>query len=619
LVSESVEKLLDTVMSLLMLLIGMVLLFSIFFAAFNPYDNIAFANTEKLRAAINEACIKGEGGSVELKSFELRQNVPLLTGAIGAVTTAIPEFMLKQNGDPNYVLYYEAFPPGEAAGWEVFQDHQYRLLTPFTSQDSRPGSQLADAYASDQLARFTEKKPSARADALLVSNIILNDVYNPSFIPYKTANTNRQSQGGFESGGALQVEGELRQSFFRFGEWKNKNSAGQPVDGDNVFRFNNYAGMTVVQKSLVKYMPCGDNSLCLKTRSGVYRYRLSECGDIKNVQIIYDARNRPAVYGAVGLAAAAITFVAVSGGTVAAGSTIPAASVTAGSAGTYSVAAAGGGSALVSGWYTGTGTFVVTEVISTGGTTAASTTASWLTTGALGAAKVLRGFAARHPILTLFLGSTAVTSAFRWIGQSFLGFKTSDLALASPCSIRSTDGEPPIKIKYASCASVDLPGTDPSHCTQVVSYPLYSYDKATDQLVRAGEHYVCLEKINGDVGEDITEEVADANYGSNDRCVQIYISEKAVGCWTPDPFKDDVTISDTQLIASLAGFDPVKRSLDYLNPQQGAQGLLDRIVVLKPSSKEQLEGFVGTWGQASWGWPWPFDQGVIDKVTSGLH
>jgi hypothetical protein len=552
---ESVEKVLWLAISLLILLIGLVLLFSIFFAAFNPYDNIAFANAEKLRAAINEACISN--GPVTLTNFELRQNIPSLTGAAGLVTEIFPKWMMKLNGDPNYVLYYEAFPPGEAVGWEVYQDLDYRLLTPFISSESSAPSAALDNYASTQLQRFLDKKPGAKVDAVLVNNIILNDGFKPEFITNQytsqrdTTLTSSAESKPFSSGGALPTGPSLKQSFYQFGKWRNVNEkTGEPNEGDNVFLFNNYAGMTVLQKSLVKYMPCGENSLCLKTRKGVYRYPLlEECKGIKNIQIIYDARSRGAVYTVAGATGVLLYFF---GGPL----------LTAGSA-VFSALPGG----------------VLTKL-------AIGTTGAYL------------------------VGKEVI----RYVGTAFLAVKTSDLNLASPCVI---SGDGAIEIKKTYCKEVELPGYNPSHCTQVVSYPLYKYDKEKGTLEKVqielndhtkidALHYACLEKVNGEEGKDIIEKVENKNYGSDDQCVQIYISKKAVGCWTPDPWKEDITISDSQLIASLLGFTPIKDSLDHTGPS--SDNLFGRIIVLKSSGEKNLNDFMARWEKKlSWGWPWPFD------------
>ena len=58
------------------------------------------------------------------------------------------------------------------------------------------------------------------------------------------------------------------------------------------------------------------NSLCLKTRSGVYLFPLHQCNDIKNIQVVYDKRSITTVGDVVAVGTATVVlakvFVAVS-------------------------------------------------------------------------------------------------------------------------------------------------------------------------------------------------------------------------------------------------------------------------------------------------------------------
>jgi len=70
----SISEVMYTMMSLLFLLLGIVLLVSILMSTIDPYDQAAFANVEKLRASIDEACFTGN--PVTVSNFELPQNTP---------------------------------------------------------------------------------------------------------------------------------------------------------------------------------------------------------------------------------------------------------------------------------------------------------------------------------------------------------------------------------------------------------------------------------------------------------------------------------------------------------------------------------------------------------------
>lgn len=552
---EFLEKAIWLPISLILIFLGLYMLVAILLASFNPYDNIAFANTEKLRSAINEACIKN--GPVYMNGFELRQNtllpayVRLLPAGIGEY---FPKVMMSVNGDPYYVLYYEAFPPGDAVGWEVYQDHQYRLLTPLIDgfeSNTRYKDPLngVENYAEDQLKRFLQEKPNSKADAVLINNIILSEGFNPKFIAFQ------ETSGIFGLGGRsgsavvdrFQFGGPLPSKPNQFDKWRNSDSSGNPFAGDNVFLFYNYAGMSIVQKSLVKYIPCGENSLCLKTTKGVYRFPLSECNDIKNVQMIYDAR--------AGVATRTLIVAGTAGAAVATVKIAPA------------LLTVGGSLVRLVPTFTAKVGVVVLEA--TGVTT------------------------------VVYFGAKEIA---QYLGTAFLAFKTSDLNLASPCVIRSDADQKAIKIEKRSCAKIELPGPNPSHCTAVASYPLYRYDRDKGFVRSNKEHYTCIEKIaNDDVIDKINPKIP---YNNDDQCIQITINTKAVGCWTPDPYKDDIIVSDTQAFTAILGLTPVKDSLDYTK----GSGSLDEIIILRPSDEENLNKFLSTWERKLvWGWPWDFD------------
>jgi hypothetical protein len=527
------------------------MIYTVLISAFNPYENIAFANTEKLRSAINEACLSSR--TVRLDNFNLRQNMPIGIGTVSLFTEIFPKIAMNQYGDPRFVLYYEAFPPGEAVGWEVYQKQNYRLFTPLT--DSPESAVNLNGYATDQLDRFLQSRPGADVDAVLVNNIILNagrgykgEYLTESYLAKKGTvegfvKTSSETSGSLGGGGGGGLGAPtIKQSFSDFGKWKYADDNGNPLPGDNIFLFNNYGSLTTLQQSLVKYMPCGENSLCLKTTKGVYRYPLSECSGIKNIQVIYDARNRV-------------------GGWLSVGGAIVAALV---------------GAKLVG--VAAFGTFFVKLAIF-------------------------------HPLITAGGATLVVAEVGEYFGNRFLAFKTSDLNIASPCTISGkTEGIiSPIEIKVGKCAEIEVPGKNIAQCTQVVSYPLYTYNSDKGLIKEAendGRHYVCLEKAR----INLANEVEDKNYGPDDNCVQIHINEKANGCWTPDPYKEDAD-SDTQAIAALVNSAtdlsvfPISESLDNVNP---AGSLLGRIIALRPSNEESLNQFVGLIDEkASWGWPWP--------------
>src|SRR3990167_8970834 len=108
-----VSQLIFTALSLVFLLLGLTLIITVIMFA-NPYDTIAFANVEKLRAAMDQACLN-PGAEVDI-SFTLQQTNP---SRLSLAFSFLPIWITNIYGDPKYTVYYEAFPPGEGTGWEI--------------------------------------------------------------------------------------------------------------------------------------------------------------------------------------------------------------------------------------------------------------------------------------------------------------------------------------------------------------------------------------------------------------------------------------------------------------------------------------------------------------------
>jgi hypothetical protein len=66
------------------------------------------------------------------------------------------------------------------------------------------------------------------------------------------------------------------------GEWEETNHE-RPS-----FIFDNYLALSPMNKTFLKYQPCGDNSLCFKTTKGIYTYPLEYCTDREYIQFIGD-------------------------------------------------------------------------------------------------------------------------------------------------------------------------------------------------------------------------------------------------------------------------------------------------------------------------------------------
>lgn len=252
-------------------------------AVFNPDFQVAFLNAELLRSKINEACANGQS---EMRGFSMPQPSP---SRVAGLTDFIPRTAINLGGDPHYVLYFESFPPGEAIGWEVYQSTGVRIITPYTHASSTIQTrQFLDGMnhsIEDTYNEFQGKRSRLSLGTvdinIFVPNIILTSALNT--FPEEAANSPRFLTGGEETLGDL-------------GAWGRDSQA-------NRFGFHNYyPGLSVLERSMIKYRACGDNALCLKTREAVYKFDLDRCKGlnggkgVERIELKYDAPPQPSSY-----------------------------------------------------------------------------------------------------------------------------------------------------------------------------------------------------------------------------------------------------------------------------------------------------------------------------------
>ena len=120
---------------------GLAVLLSIILSSSKAsYEQTAFASAERMRSAIDEACFKDvrdEGRAIEIE-MELPQSIMLTdVWLLGSLTQSyMGRFLIRQIIEPNFILYYEMFPVGEAIGWELYHDFDYRIITQITGGES---------------------------------------------------------------------------------------------------------------------------------------------------------------------------------------------------------------------------------------------------------------------------------------------------------------------------------------------------------------------------------------------------------------------------------------------------------------------------------------------------
>jgi len=517
-VVEEINIIINFMIGVIFALIGIVLL-SVILAQFNPYDQVAFANAERLRAAMEEACMSNKA---EL-TFSLPQNVPVFGSGLAQLgqIPLLPAWQIVTKGDPKYVLYYESFPVGEAVGWEIyFKNMGYRVAAPLKEgADIVERSKIAERITEvgDKFDESYKSVNNTEGKKIFVNNIILN-----SELDSTTGRT-------------------LDDPKKAYGSWDR-----------NDFIFSNYIGMSGLEKTLVKYQPCGSHTLCLKTTTGIYSFPLKYCDEIKYIHIYYDARNKAKGYKAIG-------------------------------------AGLGAGAAAIGGIvYFGVKSSIVFAL----------KTLWW------------------SPTITVGAAAYGADSYGEYLFNQFITYKSSDFYVASPCSSLK------MEIKKADCSRL---------CSNLKNYPIYSYENGL--LVKKGEHYTCLDNINGtepDVGysDSISTQVKcyleykgcllntlqkqktvkeceseydncvtglDADNGGD--CLKVLISETPEGyCWTPNVNARGLTNIDTRLFASLAGMTPVTKNSEYMKEQ-------DAVIMKDADYSGFLVSFIKDTMNIDWPWP----------------
>ncbi|MFC2143436.1 hypothetical protein ACFLQN_03485 [Candidatus Aenigmatarchaeota archaeon] len=531
-----------------------------------PDLQTALINTDLLRANMNEACLLGVGTTVRMDGFKLTQPAPSKAWQIFDLGNSLARFQINSAGDPHYVLYYEAFPYGEGIGWEIYQELDNRILTYFTHRNddqSTPFSIGVEEFENliwkstdanyvktvkdllnqrlDENPEFLEDNPEVfeRPYHVLVSNIALSKHTGP--IPGYVL-TDEGDDGDSDNCYDIDGDGEsipvpcspISQIGLDFGEWN-----------DNFFEFKNYRLLTPLERSFIKYRPCGDNSLCLKTREGVYRFGLApECKNIKYMQIVYDNREK------------AWSYVSVIGGAL--------------------------GIALLS-------RISIPATIFKQGM-GATGIGKWLLgkAGNLFLKKIPALLFKKAPAITTVVAGDAIGEAFIWIIGNFVSYKQNDLYFASPCEIESE-----IEINVKKCEDLEY------ECEKIINYPIYEYGEETDDVYRAGTHYSCIFNTGEKIikhEDSLLSGTSGALRGSD--CIEMRVKSKPTNfCWTPNP-KPASMAADEKFVAGLVDATPISSASAHFEGE-GIHGFL-----IKPLRKlGLLTGVLKDIVDIDWRWP----------------
>src|SRR3989338_522510 len=186
-------------------------------------------NTELLRSKMDEACLNGQA---TMDKFSLPQPKPT---QLWGISDVLPRFAINVLGDPHYVLYYEAFPPGEGIGWEVYSNFPERYIATFDARNydelkdklKKVGDKIEGGDADTFIAKMREYENAVTGSGgsfteknTLVSNIVLNEYMN--VIPTEEPESGTQFLKGDEIKGSLGAPSENNPDFFEFSEYYTK-------------------------------------------------------------------------------------------------------------------------------------------------------------------------------------------------------------------------------------------------------------------------------------------------------------------------------------------------------------------------------------------------------------
>ena len=232
------------------------------FTAVKPYNQIALANFDKLSTAIQKACIEGNDQHIE---FTIDQAKPFsfvgdASGTLNVLFDIGKKVSLAAGGDPAYVVYFEAFPPGDAWAWEEFLKMPSRNVIYYVpSGNLNIGDKIENAR--EKLRTYLANQIGENPNPFVVGNIILDDLdvkISKSTSPMFGAGS--VGKWNIDQESLAQSEGEVDEQYLRA-----------------FYGFVEFFSIDDTQQSLLKYRACGENSLCMKTNTGVLRAPLTNC------------------------------------------------------------------------------------------------------------------------------------------------------------------------------------------------------------------------------------------------------------------------------------------------------------------------------------------------------
>ncbi len=271
-------KMLWLAVEITLMVVVAVALMNMLNAMVNPDKQVSYSNAEILRTSMERACLSDE--PVVVENVEFPQPSP---SKLWGATDMLPRLSIQMSGDPHYIIYYESFPAGEAIGWEVYPKMNHRVVAPlprdvdgleYGGEQCPADGKITMCEVENFIAKVKKEAAaeiespgsSAAEPVVVIPNIILDDAKKG-----KIADAEKP----------YNLPGSA-------GKWQDSYEEGK----DNYYAFSNYMMLSTLDKSLIKYRSCGENSLCFKTRDGVYSLPLEACKNkIDYVELNYNSRD----------------------------------------------------------------------------------------------------------------------------------------------------------------------------------------------------------------------------------------------------------------------------------------------------------------------------------------
>ena len=262
---------LEIMISIVFVILGSILMFVMFSLLLN-LDNIhaavAEANFDNLGSAINEVCALNRNHAETTIDFKLPERKPTVS-LLGAQLAFLNAYRMKSQGDPIFLIYYEMFPPGEAIGWEVYQNFDTAGLRIISESEADPSRFPTIISETEKRIERENEVPEEVDIRPAIINVVLSEAIPEFFDPL-----------------GIYVKDK---DFKNIGHWEEENEFFAFAGFDVMYKHDKRAALSL------KYLSCGDNSLCMKSPWGVRKYHLDACEEngIDYIQFVYPANKNP--------------------------------------------------------------------------------------------------------------------------------------------------------------------------------------------------------------------------------------------------------------------------------------------------------------------------------------